>query len=71
MNQMRLIAAWDEVVGQGIARYTLNKFIRNQTLFVQISSPALRAELSMRRTALIAALNEKVSAFVIAEIKFY
>jgi len=68
---MRLLAAWDKVVGPGLARYTVNKFIRNQTLFVQLSSPALRSELSMHRRNLIARLNEAVGAFVIAEIKFY
>ena len=69
--QRRLIEAWDEVVGSVIAAYTEDKSIRNQTLWVKISSPAARSELQMRRTKLILDLNNKVGANVITEIKIY
>lgn len=70
--QRRLLAAWDETVGPVVARYTINKFIRNQTLFVQISMPALRAELGMRRRDLLQRLNQKVGgAQIITDIRFY
>ena len=35
--QKRIITAWDIVVGPTITRYTQEKGIRNQTLFVKIS----------------------------------
>lgn len=70
--QRRLLAAWDETVGPVVARYTANKFIRNQTLFVQISMPSLRAELGMRRRDLLQRLNQKVGgAQIITDIRFY
>ena len=47
--QRRVIEAWDEVVGPTVARYTGDKFIKNQTLFVKIINPALRQDLSMMR----------------------
>ena len=34
--QKRIIAAWDTVAGETVARYTQEKFIKNQTLFVKI-----------------------------------
>ena len=55
-----------------IARYTTNKYIRNQTLFVQISSPALRTELGMMRKALLAKLNQKAGGTqIVTDIRFY
>ncbi len=69
--QKRVIDAWDEVVGEFVTQHTKNKYIKNQTLFVKISSPALRSDLMMRREALITTLNKKVGSFVIFEIKFY
>ena len=51
--QKRLMDAWPDVVGRSVVRYTSEMFIKNQTLFVKISSPALRADLSMRRTRLV------------------
>ncbi len=69
--QKRVIDAWDEVTGDFVARHTENKFIKNQTLIVKISSPALRADLSMQRTKIAEALNKRVGAFVISDIRIY
>ena len=69
--QKRLMDAWPDVVGRSVVRYTSEMFIKNQTLFVKISSPALRADLSMRRTRLVKQLNDAVGAMVIADIKIY
>lgn len=69
--QKRLIASWDEVTGPVVARYTQQKTIKNQTLFVKMSNPALRQDLSMMRTQLVKRLNEKVGSMVITDVKFY
>lgn len=68
--QMRLIEAWPIVVGTAIARFTTDLHITNQTLFVKLSVPALRADLSMRRQEFVAKLNEYVGNQVIADIRF-
>lgn len=69
--QKRLVDAWDTVAGQTVVRYTQEKFIRNQTLFVKIINPALRADLSMMQTELIKKLNAAVGSMIITEIRFY
>lgn len=72
LQQRRVVAAWDSVVGPTIARYTQQKFIRNQTLYVQLSSPALRSELSMVKQRLVTKLNEQAGATqVITDIHFF
>jgi len=71
LQQHRLIALWDEVMGPTVAGCTKNKFIKNQTLFVQLSSPSLRANLQMMRSRLVQRLNASVGSFVIADIRFY
>lgn len=71
LQQKRLLASWDQVVGEPVAKYTGDKFIKNQTLFVKILSPALRADLSLSRSLLVKRLNEAAEAFVISDIKFY
>ena len=47
LRQRRLLTSWDDVVGEPIARYTSERFIKNQTLFVKVNNPALRADLSL------------------------
>lgn len=69
--QHRLIDAWDTVVGSGISYYTAEKFIKNQTLFVKITNPALRGDLSMMKTQLVRRLNQTVGSMVIADIRIY
>lgn len=39
LMQKRLMEAWPEVAGPVVARYTLNTYIYNQTLFVRLSNP--------------------------------
>lgn len=68
--QKRLIDSWREVAGDAIANLTTNLYIRNQTLYVHLNSPALRADLSMKRQELVRRLNEHVDSQVIADIRF-
>jgi len=70
LQQKRLVEAWPKVAGPVITRYTLNTYIYNQTLYVRLSNPALRAELSMRRTELTQRLNAEVGEQVISDIRF-
>ena len=68
--QKRLVEAWPVVAGEAIARYTLDTYIKNQTLYVKLSAPALRADLSMRRSEFVKRLNEHIESQVIADIRF-
>lgn len=68
--QKRLVDSWPVVAGPAIARYTLSAYIMNQTLYVRLSSPALRADLSMRRSHFVQLLNARVGSQVIVDIRF-
>lgn len=70
LNEMRMVAAWAEVMGRGVASYTGDVFVKNSVLYVQIKSPALRSNLMMNRDALVRRLNEHVGAQVIQNIIF-
>ncbi|MBP8776800.1 MAG: DUF721 domain-containing protein [Bacteroidaceae bacterium] len=70
LQQQRLLTAWPEVVGPLGARYTENLFIKNQALFVHVTSPAFRQELNMAKAILIRNLNAKAGAQVITNIIF-
>lgn len=70
LNQHRLMAAWPEVAGKVVAKYTRAMKIYNQVLVVHLNSAALRAELQMRRSELMKQLNDKVGSIVIYDIKF-
>lgn len=72
LQQKRLLDSWGVVVGPAIEKYTGEKFIKNQTLFVKILNPALRQDLTMMRTQLVRRLNEQIGGtLVITDIKIY
>ncbi len=68
LNEYRLIQSWSDVLGRTIASYTTRLYIKNQVLYVQLTSPALRQELMMGRDLLVRKLNETVGAQVITNI---
>lgn len=68
LNERRLINAWAEVLGPTIASYTREIYIKNQTLYVHLTSAPLRQELMMGREMLVRSLNRHVGAQVIANI---
>lgn len=68
LYEHRLIQAWDSVLGPAVSRFTKEIRIYNQVLFVTIESAALRNELMMRRTELVARLNAQAKAQVITQI---
>lgn len=68
--QKRLVDAWPEVAGPSVARFTREVSIYNQVLYVKLSSPVLRTELSMRRQSYIDKLNHLVGARIITDIRF-
>ena len=71
LMQRRAIEAWEKVAGPMATRYTGEKFIKNQTLFVKILNPALRSNLSMSKSQLLANINAEVGCRVIVDIRFY
>ena len=71
LMQKRLIDSWETVTGSIVARYTTEKYIKNQTLYVKIANPALRHDISMMRTQLVKRLNEHVGSFVISEVRVF
>ena len=71
LQQKRIIDSWETVVGKMVASYTREKFIKNQTLYVKITNPALRQDLSMMRTRIVQRINQAVGSQVIIDVKVY
>lgn len=70
LNEYRLVDAWKDVVGATFVKYTSNLYIKNQILYVHLTSATVRQELMMGRDILVRRLNEKVGAQVIVNIIF-
>lgn len=70
LDEVRLVHAWREMLGPGVAQATHEAYVRGATLHVVLDSAVLRSELMMWRDRLVRTLNEKAGANVIREIRF-
>lgn len=70
LDEVRIVHAWREVLGPGVAQATHEAYVRGATLHVVLDSAVLRSELMMWRDRLVRTLNERVGADVIREIRF-
>lgn len=70
LDEVRLVHAWREVLGPGVAQATREAYVRGARLHVVLDSAVLRSELMMWRDRLVRTLNERVGTDVIREIRF-
>ncbi len=60
MDRVNVKEAWVKLMGNGVNNYTTAVELRNDTLFVSLSSSVLREELSHGRSRIIVMLNEEL-----------
>lgn len=66
--EVNLLNSWEEIVGKAISSRTTRIFIKDQVLYVKLSSSVARNELLMLKEALRVKLNEKAGKELIKDI---
>jgi hypothetical protein len=64
----QIIAAWKKAVGEYVAQHTDKLFVRNQTLYVNVSNSILRQELHYQRSQICYTINGLLKKQLIKEI---
>lgn len=67
-NKLNVREAWINLLGPGIANYTKQIELRNNTLFVELTSNVLREELSYGIDKIIKMINESLGKEVVKKI---
>ena len=68
IDKLNVKEAWINLLGPGIANYTLDVVLKNNTLYVALSSAVLREELSYGKDKIIKMINEELRKDVVKEI---
>ncbi len=68
MDKVMVREAWEKIMGNGVNNYTTAVELRNNTLFVSLSSSVLREELSHGKSRIIDMLNEELNKDLIKNI---
>ena len=61
---------WLKVIGKNVSQYTSNIYIKNNTLYLTITSSALKEELSYGKDKIIKSFNKEISNDEINKIVF-
>jgi len=67
---MQVQAAWRKVLGPLMSQYSSRERFADGTLFITITSPALRQELFMNRSSVIEKINAELGSALVKEIVF-
>lgn len=70
LAESRVISGWAKTLGPVIASYTTGVYLRNNILYVNLTSSVLRSELMMCKEKLIANLNTHAGLDVVKDIIF-
>jgi hypothetical protein len=70
LTRAKLVGSWDKIAGKFISQQTENIFVKNKKLYLKLSSPALKHELSFAKSKLITTLNQSIGQEVIEDIVF-
>ena len=68
MDKVMVRDAWEKIMGNGVNNYTTSVELRNNTLFVSLSSSVLREELSHGKSKIIDMLNEELKKDLVKKI---
>lgn len=69
MDQMAVKEVWEKVMGKGVMSYTETIYLKNNTLFVKLSSSTLREELGYGKNKIIKMLNNSLNTALIKSIR--
>ena len=70
LDEHRACALWPQIVGDGINRYTIKRYVNNGVMTVHLSSASLANELMLNRDRIIVRINEALGRDIIHEIIF-
>ena len=62
---------WGSIVGEMVAKNTINLKMQKKTLTIQVNSAALKAELQFHKTLIVQKVNDLYQTEKINEVKIY
>lgn len=68
IDKIEVRDAWMQLMGNGVANYTSDVKLKNETLYVSLTSSVLREELSYGKQKIITMLNENLGKDLIKEL---
>ncbi len=68
MDKVNAREAWTNLMGNGVNNYTTAVELKNETLYVSLSSSVLREELSLGKSKIITMINEELGRELVKKL---
>lgn len=68
MDKVDAREAWTNLMGNGVNNYTTSVELKNETLYVSLSSSVLREELSLGKSKIITMINEELGRELVKKL---
>ncbi|WP_159801929.1 DUF721 domain-containing protein [Flavobacterium sp. MK4S-17] len=68
MDKIDVREAWKNLMGNGVNNYTREILLKNDILYVELTSAVLREELSYGREKIIKMINEELGREVVKDV---
>ncbi|MCG8474008.1 MAG: DUF721 domain-containing protein [Cytophagales bacterium] len=69
-DETKLINDWERLLGKTIAKRTIRLFVRNEVLFVEMSSPSLKHEMSVKKANILKIFFDEYQREIIKDVVF-
>ena len=70
LDEHRASALWPQIVGDGVNRYTIRRYVKDGVMTVHLSSASLANELMLNRASIVQRINEALGREIIRDIIF-
>lgn len=70
LDEHRASALWPQIVGDGVNRYTVRRYVKDGVMTVHLSSASLANELMLNRDAIVRRINKALGRDIISDIIF-
>jgi predicted nucleic acid-binding Zn ribbon protein len=67
-DEASIVTSWERLVGAAIAKRTKKVFVRNHVLFVELTSPGLKHDLSYSKTHILELFQKEFGKDSVKEI---
>lgn len=70
LAESKVISGWGKILGKSVVSYTGNLYLKNNILYVHLTSSVLRAELMSCKERIVSNLNTHAGLPVVKDIVF-
>ncbi len=68
MHETSVLAKWEEIMGEAVAKRTEKKYIKNRVLYLEMNSSVMRDELMQQRSKIVEKINKVSGISIIDEV---